>query len=600
MYSPTLGGIAEGLAARGVSVIDDLRKLAETPDIVHAHHCIPCGEALIRFPQVPAIFVCHAFDFWMEAPVHFPQIGAYVAVDEACRDRLVHKEGIDPKRVVVLYNAVDLTRIPPRPHRLRDRPQRALAFGKASTVPELRAACEQLGIEYHALDLAAGRMSAEPEQELVNFDLVFGTARAALEALCCGCAVIVCDRRGLAGYVTSRNFATLRAMNFGLRSLDEAVTVERCVHEIGRYDSADALLVAEQARKQASLEQLLDSFEKLYSEVLTGARRPQMVANAHESAVTRFLHENLPRKPRDGRWPWMADRDNLQTQIQSLEATVVSLSDQIAAMDRDRIETRRTLETSLAGAQDHLTSVMHEHDITRRKLEARLSEFQERLANVTHERDATKCELEAHLGEVQEQLAKVMHEDEATRRELEARLSEVQERLANVTHERDETRRELEARVAEVQGRLANVTHERDETRRELEARLIKFQKRLASEIHERDATKRELEIRLSEAHDHWVKATHECDKIRYELQARLKAVQGHLAKNTQERDEIRHALRTQRIEADASFAKLAGQHEETSRALNNALTELTVLKRSRLLKLGRRLRRIAGFPVPY
>ena len=129
---------------------------------------------------------------------------------------------------------------------------------------------------------------------------------------------------------------------------------------------------------------------------------------------------------------------------------------------------------------------------------------------------------------------------------------------------------------------------------------LLKFQKRLASEIHERDATKRELEIRLNEAHDHWVKATHECDKIRYELQARLKAVQGHLAKNTQERDEIRHALRTQRIEADASFAKLAGQHEETSRALNNALTELTVLKRSRLLKLGRRLRRIAGFPVPY
>src|SRR4051812_14393984 len=75
VYSPSLGGVAEGLAARGVSVIDDLRSLGEPPDIIHAHHAIPCGEALIRFPEVPAIYACHGFEIWMEAPVHFPQIG---------------------------------------------------------------------------------------------------------------------------------------------------------------------------------------------------------------------------------------------------------------------------------------------------------------------------------------------------------------------------------------------------------------------------------------------------------------------------------------------------------------------------------------------
>src|SRR4029077_4607630 len=132
VYSPTLGCVAEEIAAHGVSVIDDLRQLGEPPDIIHAHHSIPCGEALIRFPDVPAICVCHAFNYWAEAPVHFPQIGAYVAVDEACRDRLVHTEGIDPARVVVLRHSVDLKRGPPRPRPLPDRPQRALAFGTAA------------------------------------------------------------------------------------------------------------------------------------------------------------------------------------------------------------------------------------------------------------------------------------------------------------------------------------------------------------------------------------------------------------------------------------------------------------------------------------
>ena len=202
VYSPTLGAVAAEIAARGIAVIDDLQKLAEAPDIVHGQHSIPAAEALIRFPDAPAIYVCHSFDMWLEAPVHFPQIGAYVAVDEACRDRLVHTEGIAPARVVILRNAVDLKRVPARPRELAAHPRSALAFAKACNVPQVAAACEKLGIAYHAIGQAAGRVVADPEQEMVKFDLVFTSARGALEALCCGCAVIVCDGRGLAGLVT--------------------------------------------------------------------------------------------------------------------------------------------------------------------------------------------------------------------------------------------------------------------------------------------------------------------------------------------------------------------------------------------------------------
>jgi hypothetical protein len=122
-------------------------------------------------------------------------------------------------------------------------------------------------------------------------------------------------------------------MNFGLRCLGQAVTIDRCVQEIGMYDAADALLVAERARHDANLEHLLDAFEALYVEVLTGDRRPNITPDAHERAVARFLHENLPRRPGDGRWPWMAEREELQRQIRCLEATVAEQADRLAKID---------------------------------------------------------------------------------------------------------------------------------------------------------------------------------------------------------------------------------------------------------------------------
>ena len=384
VYSPTLGYVAEEIAAHGVSVIEDLRQLGEAPDVIHAHHSIPCGEALIRFPEVPAILVCHAFNHWAEAPVHFPQIGAYVAVDEACRDRLVHTEGIDPQRVLVLHNAVDINRIPSRTAPLGQRPQRAVAFGKAAAVPELRTACEQLGIRFHAIGTAANNISTVPEQELIQYDLVFASARCALEALCCGCAVIVCDSRGFAGLVTSRNLESLRAMNFGLRSLVETITVAQCVQEIGRYDPHDASKVANSVRADADLRKLLDRFEMLYDEVLIGARRPFVTAEARERAVARFLHENLPRRPGDPRWPWPAERENLQREVSSLDHKVGALTDhleelqrQLAATVSEREETVGALTDRLEELQRQLAATVCERDEKRHDLNNSLSQLAE-------------------------------------------------------------------------------------------------------------------------------------------------------------------------------------------------------------------------------
>jgi HAMP domain-containing protein len=355
VYSPSLGAIARQIAARGVSVIDDLGQLAESPDIIHGHHAIPCGEALIRFPDVPAIFVCHGFDVWIEAPVHFPQIGAYVAVDEACRDRLVHTQGIDPERVLLFPNAVNLDRIPPRPSPLADRPLRAVAFGKAAWATQLRAACEKLNIAFDAIGAATNQVNPAPERDLVKYDLVFASARCALEALCCGCAVIVCDQRGLGGMVTLDNYSLLRPLNFGLRSLLEPVTVERCVQELNRYNAEDAAKVSTRARADADLNALLDRYEQLYEEVLTGPRRPHITEEGRELAQARFLHEYLPRTPGDGRWPWLAEREKLKSEIETRTHEFGALQSEIGKL-KSEIQTQTHELGALQSEIGELTS----------------------------------------------------------------------------------------------------------------------------------------------------------------------------------------------------------------------------------------------------
>jgi hypothetical protein len=343
VYTPAIGASAQEMIDKGIAVVDDLRRVAEAPDIIHAHHVVPCAEAIIRFPEVPVVNVCHAFAHWLEAPAHFPQIGAYVAVDDACRDRLVHTEGIDPARIVVLPNAVDLSRVPARPQPLPDRPRRAVAFGKAAPVAEIRAACEALSIELTAIGMQVGREAAHPERELVEFDLVFASARAALEGLCCGCAVVVCDARGSAGLVTSENFAALRAKNFGIRSLGLPIAVDGLIEQVRRYDREDASRVCERARRDADLERLLDAFDRLYDQVISAARTSPVRREAHEAAVAGFLHAYLPRRPNDPRWPWLVERDALVERIAQLES-------RLAESEHRREQSRNETAEARAGA----------------------------------------------------------------------------------------------------------------------------------------------------------------------------------------------------------------------------------------------------------
>jgi hypothetical protein len=160
----------------------------------------------------------------------------------------------------------------------------------------VQAACEASGIHLEVVGAGSGRLLASPEEVLPGFDLVFAKARAALEAMAVGTAVILCDSAGAGPLVTTTNLRRLRPLNFGMRALGEPVTAAGLMREIARYDANDAAQVSREVRATASRDALLDDLCALYEAVIAEQRALGPPDPAEESrAAAAYLQWLAPR-----------------------------------------------------------------------------------------------------------------------------------------------------------------------------------------------------------------------------------------------------------------------------------------------------------------
>ncbi len=299
VYSPRLGPLASEIRRYTIPVVDDLAKVAEVPDIIHGHHGLETLTALLAFPGVPAISVCHSWVGWADEPVTFPRIRRYLAVDDTCRHRLVAEHGIPSDRVEVVLNGVDLRRFTPRAA-LPPRPARALIFSNSSAdgaphVSAIREACRRAGIAVDMAGFKSGKLLERPEETLGSYDLVFAKARAALEAAATGTAVILCDVAGAGPMITTDNFAALRRVNFGMRALRGVPTVDAIACEIQRYDASDAAEVSRQVRSLAGIQTLVDQLLAVYADARAEAQREEMDAEAEQRVAAAYLQRLSPK-----------------------------------------------------------------------------------------------------------------------------------------------------------------------------------------------------------------------------------------------------------------------------------------------------------------
>ena len=270
VFTPEPGPVGWELESRGIPVVTKLRQIRGRPDIIHGNQQRELLAALLYFRSAPGIFVCHSHTSWGSSPPTHPRIRRYLGVSQECIHRL-NGEGAPPELTLLSLNSVDTKRFHPR-RPLPERPRRALVFsnyaGEATQLPAVREACRMLDIELDVVGLVSGNPVERPEEILPAYDLVFAKAKAAMEAMAVGAAVVLCDFAGIGPMVTTANFDQLRPMNFGHETLTDPLDAHILAERVRSYDAADATAVRDLIRDKAATDKTIDLMIALYKEVI--------------------------------------------------------------------------------------------------------------------------------------------------------------------------------------------------------------------------------------------------------------------------------------------------------------------------------------------
>ena len=284
------GEVARRIEGHGIPVTSNPADLPWIPDVIHGHHEWDTTLAALAWPRTPVISFCRGEQAWQEAPALCPNVVRWVAVDLPCRQRLMQTDGIPADKILTICNGVDTGRFRPR-GTLPDKPGRALVFSNYASettfLPAVREGCLRAGIRCDVLGAASGRSTDFPERELPGYDLVFAKGRAALEALASGCAVIVCDFKGLGPMVDPENFPTLRAQSFGFPCMTREITADAVAEALSRWNAEAAAEVSATARRECTVSAMFDRLENLYTEC--AAIQPDAASPDWCAAITRFL-----------------------------------------------------------------------------------------------------------------------------------------------------------------------------------------------------------------------------------------------------------------------------------------------------------------------
>lgn len=327
VYAPRLGSISDEIRSRGVEVTDKLSRLGTVPDVIHGQQHYPTSEAMVHFPSVPVIYVCHSAIAPLDEPFYFPRILRYVAVDDLCRKRIETRPDIPPARIEVIWNAVDLNRFQPRGV-LPLEPRRGLVFSNAANgsthLPAVLKACRKTGLQLDVVGAAAGTAVPNPEAVLPRYDIVFAKARCALEAMAAGCAVVLCDSAGAGPLVTSGNFDVLRRMNFGRGVLTNPLKSGFISGEVERYNPSDAAEVSGRVRGEAGLTEAVHCWVQLYAEVIDEFRDSGSDCAAELRALAAYIG-HLRNRSYERRMEWEIEQFRKVKKIPLVGSSLFSL-----------------------------------------------------------------------------------------------------------------------------------------------------------------------------------------------------------------------------------------------------------------------------------
>jgi hypothetical protein len=320
LYTRAAGAVADDLRAAGFPVETNLDALHGPFDVIHGQHLVACSPVLALHPETPAVFVAHDNVSWFDAAPVLPNVRLYAGVSRAIAARVAHDAEIEAAKVRIVLNGVDMDRFRPGPAP-NTPPRRALAFAKnADHVAAVRDACAKRGIAVDFIGEAASVQLDDPAKALPQYDLVFASALAALEAMACLRPVVVCDGRGMAGMVDEARYQAWRPENFGLGVLNAPLSAERMLAEIDRYDPTEAVRVGERFRAEGGMRQWVDQFVALYREAIaTTSPSPEECARQWGRHLERWTPRPIEQ------WGWTHERQFFTNEFRRLRSGLETL-----------------------------------------------------------------------------------------------------------------------------------------------------------------------------------------------------------------------------------------------------------------------------------
>lgn len=268
VFASKTGPLGDELGALGIPVVAHPGDCPFKPDLIHGQYNLETIAALLSFPDRPALYLSFGTRQWREHPPTHPRILRYLAFSNSGRDWLA-EAGI-PRAVTRLLPAfVDMDRFP-NVRRLPEVPARALVYDRSSgqgrSLDDLRQACQRCQIQLDLVGDLAGLSPTRPEVLLPEYDLVFASGHAAIEALASGCAVIP-TRDGRCGrLVNSMNFEALRDENFV--PAWPGLTGDALVNELENWDWRHLAPVARRVREELHVSTVAAGLVRIYEEVL--------------------------------------------------------------------------------------------------------------------------------------------------------------------------------------------------------------------------------------------------------------------------------------------------------------------------------------------
>ena len=241
------------------------------------------------------------------------------------------ESNIPPDDITVLLNGVDVERFR-RGRTSGSRPTRALFFNSrhsldSDTVSAIREATSNVRIDLDFIGTPFGRLTAEPERILPGYDIVFASGKSAIEALACGCAVIVLGRTSCGDMVRMDNVDRFRRANFTIAVNSPPPSASAIAAELRRFSAEDCAAVTERVRHDADFRRSVATLVRLYEQAIERHRATAPDPAAEMLAMSRYLRRIVPLikmtdRMLDGQWssPTRADSfDELHAQFALLQ-----------------------------------------------------------------------------------------------------------------------------------------------------------------------------------------------------------------------------------------------------------------------------------------